>query len=286
MEFCTVPVASKGGASRAVRSANPNYPASLKLNKQRAAKTTLLKPSKTGVTLKHLAATLSKSHEMSKEQTEALLGELVNLVTKHLKKGDRIRIGGLGVLVVRKGSGRRLPRNAATGEVIQINPTKKGLPQALVGVVEPQAASDLLAKEPAESAYDPSPRALALLRGKKISEDDLKDSGGSYTLQDVETLLGISRQAIDKKVQDDALLAVPGPHGRRRYPTIQFTKDGTVPGLQNVLKSLPSANGWFRLNFLVTPDSHLAGRRPIDVLKEGNIESVLTAAKAVGVQGA
>src|SRR5215831_10005489 len=116
------------------------------------------------VTLKHLAANLSESHEMSKKQTEALLGELVNLVTKHLKKGDRIRIGGLGVLVVRKRSGRRLPRNAATGEVIQINPTKKGLPQALVGVVEPQAASDLLAKEPAESAYDPSPRARALLR--------------------------------------------------------------------------------------------------------------------------
>src|SRR5262249_643043 len=145
---------------------------------------------------------------------------------------------------------------------------------------------DLLAKAPAESAYDPSPRALALLRGKEISEDDLKDSGGSYTLQDVETLLGISRQAIDKKVQDDALLAVPGPHGRRRYPTMQFTMDGKVAGLQNVLKSLPSANGWFRINFLVPPDSHLAGRRPIDVLKEGNIDSVLTAAKAVGVQGA
>ena len=54
------------------------------------------------VTLKHLAANLSESHEMSKKQTEAVLGELVDLVTKHLKKGDRIRIGGLGILVVRK----------------------------------------------------------------------------------------------------------------------------------------------------------------------------------------
>jgi nucleoid DNA-binding protein len=290
MEFCTVPVknASKGGAlkSRTARSASPNYLAGLKLNKQLAAKTTLLKQTKRSGTLKRLAANLSESHEMSKKQTEALLGELVDLVTKHLKKGDRIRIGGLGILVVRKRRTARLERHAETEEVIEFKPTKKGPPQALLGVVEPQAASNLLAKEPAESAYDPSPRALALLRGKKISEDDLKDSGGSYTLQDVETLLGISRQAIDKKVQDGALLAIPGPHGRRRYPTVQFTKDGTVPGLQNVLKSLPSANGWFRLNFLVTPDSHLAGRRPIDVLKEGNIESVLTAAKAIGVQGA
>src|SRR5215510_4998640 len=76
------------------------------------------------VTLKHLAANLSESHEMSKKQTEALLGELVDLVTKHLKKGDRIRIGGLGILVVRKRAAR-MGRNPATGEPIQIKASKK-----------------------------------------------------------------------------------------------------------------------------------------------------------------
>jgi nucleoid DNA-binding protein len=241
--------------------------------KSRKGRTAILRglkvKSRTGrsVTLKHLAANLSESHEMSKKQTEAMLGDLVNLVTKHLKKGDRIRIPGLGILVVRKRAAR-MGRNPATGEA--------------------EAAPNLLAEAVgvAESAYAPSARALALLRGKEISEKDLKESGGAFTLQHVETLLGISRQAIDKKVQDDALLAIPGPHGRRRYPAVQFTNDGTVPGLQNVLKSLPSANGWFRLNFLVTPDAHLAGQRPIDVLKENDIEPVLTAAKAVGVQGA
>src|SRR6266498_2879232 len=76
------------------------------------------------VTLKHLAANLSESHEMSKKQTEAVLGELVDLVTKHLKKGDRIRIGGLGILVVRKRAAR-MGRNPATGEPIQIKASKK-----------------------------------------------------------------------------------------------------------------------------------------------------------------
>jgi hypothetical protein len=127
------------------------------------------------------------------------------------------------------------------------------------------------------------------LRGKKISESDLKESGGSFSLQDIETLLGISRQAIDKKVADDALFAVPGPHGRRRYPVVQFTDktdDRIVPGLQKVLKSLPSTNGWFRLNFLLTPDDHLGGQRPIDLLMEDNIDPVVAAAKAIGLQGA
>jgi DNA-binding protein HU-beta len=76
------------------------------------------------VTLKHLAANLADSHEMSKKQTEAVLGDLVGLVTKHLKKGDRIRIGGLGILQVRKRAAR-MGRNPATGEPIQIKASKK-----------------------------------------------------------------------------------------------------------------------------------------------------------------
>jgi DNA-binding protein HU-beta len=76
------------------------------------------------VTLKHLAAELAESHEMSKKQTEAVLGDLVGSVTKHLKKGNRIRIGGLGILVVRKRAARE-GRNPATGETIHIKASKK-----------------------------------------------------------------------------------------------------------------------------------------------------------------
>ena len=76
------------------------------------------------VTMKHLAANLAESHELSKKQTEAVLGDLVGLVTKHLKRGDRIRIGGLGILVVRKRAAR-MGRNPATGEPIQIKASKK-----------------------------------------------------------------------------------------------------------------------------------------------------------------
>src|SRR5262245_11164556 len=76
------------------------------------------------VTLKHLAANLSESHEMSKKQTEAVLGDLVGLVTKQLKKGDRIRVGGLGILQVRKRAAR-MGRKPATGEPIQIKARRR-----------------------------------------------------------------------------------------------------------------------------------------------------------------
>jgi DNA-binding protein HU-beta len=85
-------------------------------------------PAKSGtsatVTMKHLAAQLAESHEVPKKQSEAMLGDLVSLMTKHLKKGDRIRIGGFGILQVRKRAAR-MGRNPATGEPIQIKASKK-----------------------------------------------------------------------------------------------------------------------------------------------------------------
>jgi DNA-binding protein HU-beta len=76
------------------------------------------------VTMKHLAAALAESHEMPKKKAEEVLGDLVDMVTKHLKKGERIRIGGLGILQVRKRAAR-MGRNPATGEPIQIKASKK-----------------------------------------------------------------------------------------------------------------------------------------------------------------
>jgi DNA-binding protein HU-beta len=76
------------------------------------------------VTSKHLAAALAESHEMSKKQAEAVLGDLVGNIVKHLKKGERIRIGGLGILQVRSRAAR-MGRNPATGEAIQIKASKK-----------------------------------------------------------------------------------------------------------------------------------------------------------------
>jgi DNA-binding protein HU-beta len=76
------------------------------------------------VTLKHLAAALAESHEIPKKQAESILGDMVGLVVKHLKKGDRLRISGLGILVVRKRAAR-MGRNPATGQPIKIKASKK-----------------------------------------------------------------------------------------------------------------------------------------------------------------
>jgi DNA-binding protein HU-beta len=76
------------------------------------------------ITLKHLAAALAEEHDLSKKAAEAILTDMVGRIAKHLKKGERIRIVGLGILQVRKRAART-GRNPATGEPIQIKASKK-----------------------------------------------------------------------------------------------------------------------------------------------------------------
>jgi DNA-binding protein HU-beta len=76
------------------------------------------------VTLRHLGNAIAETHEIPKKQAQAVLEDMVGMITKHLKKGARIRIGGLGVLQVRKRAAR-MGRNPATGETIKIKASKK-----------------------------------------------------------------------------------------------------------------------------------------------------------------
>jgi DNA-binding protein HU-beta len=53
-----------------------------------------------------------------------MLGDLVAMITKHLKNGERVKITGLGILQVRNRAAR-VGRNPMTGEPIQIKAGKK-----------------------------------------------------------------------------------------------------------------------------------------------------------------
>jgi len=85
-------------------------------------------PAKAGVqatiTLRHLAAELADNYELPKKQAEAMLGDVVTMTTRHLKRGDKIRLTGIGIFQVRKRPAR-MGRNPATGEAIKIKASKK-----------------------------------------------------------------------------------------------------------------------------------------------------------------
>ena len=76
------------------------------------------------ITLRHLGADLAEAHNLPKKQANLVLADLVERITKHLKKGERIRMAGLGILQVRKRPAR-MGRNPATGAAIKIKASKK-----------------------------------------------------------------------------------------------------------------------------------------------------------------
>ena len=80
---------------------------------------TATKPSAPTVPLSKVAAELAEKTGMTKKDATSCLDDFIGLVVKHLKKGNKVRITGLGILQVRARPAR-MGRNPATGEPIKI----------------------------------------------------------------------------------------------------------------------------------------------------------------------
>ena len=89
-----------------------------------AAPAAVKPPTPATITLKHLAAALTERHDLPKKQADTLLTEVFEAIVTQLQSGNRVRMGGLGVIEV-KNRPARAGRNPATGAPIQIAASKK-----------------------------------------------------------------------------------------------------------------------------------------------------------------
>jgi DNA-binding protein HU-beta len=76
------------------------------------------------LTLRHIAERLSEVHELPKRQANEMLTQVIEMIARSLKKGEKIRLSGLGILQVRKRAART-GRSPQTGEPIKIRASKK-----------------------------------------------------------------------------------------------------------------------------------------------------------------
>jgi len=131
------------------------------------------------------------------------------------------------------------------------------------------------------------PLAPAFIRGIEAQRQLLDEHGGTLTAVQVAGILGISRQAVEKRRQARTLIALTtGRHGYR-YPAWQFTKLGVpLPGLDDVLQALGPHDEWMQAVFFVGKNPRLGGQTPIEMLKNGELKLVLDAAQAYGDHGA
>jgi hypothetical protein len=130
------------------------------------------------------------------------------------------------------------------------------------------------------------PLWAAKLRGREQLKQLEMAGGGVASSEQAATLLGITRQAVDKRRSQNQLIGLT--QGRRgySYPRFQFVGSSTLRGLEDVLKVLGAGDPWMQLAFFVNPNDRLNGRTPEKELLEGKVDAVLRAARMVGEQGA
>ncbi len=76
------------------------------------------------LTLTDIGDHLASTFDMPKSHAKIYLAEAVALIGKNLRKGNKVRIAGLGVFQVKKRAARK-GRNPASGEPIKIKATKR-----------------------------------------------------------------------------------------------------------------------------------------------------------------
>ena len=76
------------------------------------------------MTKSQLVSKLADSGELSRKQVDKLLNALVDTIVKSVKKGESVKIPGLGIFRLRKMKAR-MGRNPQTGEAIKIPARKK-----------------------------------------------------------------------------------------------------------------------------------------------------------------
>jgi hypothetical protein len=134
------------------------------------------------------------------------------------------------------------------------------------------------------SAVDPFVEAMA--RASAVKRELLTGAGGALTSSQAASVLGITRQAVDKRRSRRALLAVPSGSGEYLYPACQFTTDGVICGLEDVLQAFQIRSPWTQLSALMAPAPALAGQTILEALKSGHTEKAIALAASFGEQAA
>ncbi|WP_395707824.1 DNA-binding protein [Reyranella sp.] len=145
-------------------------------------------------------------------------------------------------------------------------------------------ASSEMARVLATEARDPLAGAIA--RGTAQRKSLVDAEGGTASAQEIADLLGITRQAVDKRRRKGALLAVPSGSNDWRYPRWQILEGHVLPGFERVMAAFEATGPWTRLHFFLSANERLADQRPLDALRLADIEPVIEAAAALGEHGA
>jgi hypothetical protein len=129
------------------------------------------------------------------------------------------------------------------------------------------------------------PLANAKLRGIRAQAKLTQAEGGCISAEEAGQLIGISKAAIHKARIEGRLLGLPRGQSQFVFPIWQFDSGQILAGLKDVYASL-DCDPWMKASFMLSPNTRLSKETPLALMRRGEIEKVVTAAKSFGEHGA
>lgn len=168
-----------------------------------------------------------------------------------------------------------LRRAISTLERIAATASTKALTEALAAPTGAGALAQLLGRAELLGAAvaDLDPLVPALARSVEHRGQLLRRAGGVLSAEDAGKIVGVSRQAIDKRRRSDTILAIR-EGSDWKYPACQFQDGEVLPGIADVVRGFKTQGAWAALDFLLANDSALGGRSPLEALRQGDRAAV------------
>ncbi len=134
-----------------------------------------------------------------------------------------------------------------------------------------------------DSATEFSKRAyLEAVERRRVLKEKLKRwRGGGISTVEAARVLGILPGAVRKRWQAGRLIG--WIEGRRIYlAKWQFHRRGLLPGVQDILRTFDSRDRWRVFLYFYSPQLSLRKKRPLDLLRAGEIRVIMNHAKLHG----
>lgn len=133
--------------------------------------------------------------------------------------------------------------------------------------------SAILAGRPT-GTFDPEEAGLAAVAALQAAE------GGSWTGAELAERFGLTSATLHRRRKERRIVYWRDALHEFHYPKWQFTETGALmPGLREMLQTLASDDEWRVMSYFLGRREQLGDRRPVDLLRAGEQDALLTHAK-------
>lgn len=131
-----------------------------------------------------------------------------------------------------------------------------------------------------QTPFDARARGLELVEIAKAAE------GGAWSGEDLKRLFSLTPSTLHRRRREHRIVYWRDARHAFFYPRWQFTDSGALlRGIEEVLGAFKSSDEWRIMRYFLTPRNELAGKRPLDLLRAGEVEKVVSHAHAHAAEG-